>query len=48
MSKKVKDIDIKDRTVYFLNDIMNVKIFYPNNIKIEILNRIKQIKNRFN
>ena len=26
MSHKVKDIDIKKRTYYFFNDIMNIKI----------------------
>ena len=33
MSNEVKDIDIKNRTNYSLNDIINIKIFYPNNIK---------------
>ena len=33
MSNEVKDIDIKNRTNYFLNDIINIKIFDPNNIK---------------
>ena len=35
MSNKVKDIDIKNRTYYFFNDIINVKKFDPNNIKID-------------
>ena len=35
MSNEVKDIDIKDRTNYFLNDIINIKIFDPNNIKTD-------------
>ena len=35
MSNKVKDIDIKNRTCYFFNDIINLKNFYPNNIKID-------------
>ena len=37
MSSKVKDIDIdiKNRTYYFFNDMINIKIFYPNNIKID-------------
>ena len=35
MSNKVKDIDIKIRIYYFLNDIKNIKIFDPNNIKID-------------
>ena len=34
MSNKVKDVDIKNNTYYFLNDIINVKSFDPNNIKI--------------
>ena len=34
MSNKVKDVDIKNNTYYFLNDIINVKNFDPNNIKI--------------
>ena len=34
MSNKVKDIDIKNRTYYFCNDIMNIKTFDANNIKI--------------
>ena len=29
MSNKVKDIDIKNRTYYFFNDIINIKHFYP-------------------
>ena len=35
MSNKVKDIDIKNRTHYFFNDIINIKSFDPNNIKID-------------
>ena len=35
MSNKVKDINIKDRTYYFFNDISNIKSFDPNNIKID-------------
>ena len=35
MSNKVKDIDIKNRTYYFFNDIINMKKFYLNNIKID-------------
>ena len=34
MSNKVKDIDIKNHTYYFFNDIINIKNFDPNNIKI--------------
>ena len=35
ISNKVKDIDIKNRTYYFFNDIINIKNFDPNNIKID-------------
>ena len=35
MSNKVKDIHIKNRTYYFFNDIINIKNFDPNNIKID-------------
>ena len=35
MSNKVKEIDIKNRTYYFFNGIINIKIFDPNNIKID-------------
>ena len=35
MSNKVKDIDIKNRTYYFFDDIINIKKFDPNNIKID-------------
>ena len=35
MSNKAKDIDIKNRTYYFLNDIINIKNFDSNNIKID-------------
>ena len=35
MSNKVKDIDTKNRTCCFFNDIINVKSFDPNNIKID-------------
>ena len=34
MSNKFKDIDIKNRTDYFLNDIINTENFDLNNIKI--------------
>ena len=34
MSNKFKDISIKNRTYYFFDDI-NIKIFDPNNIKID-------------
>ena len=35
MSKKVKDISIKNHRYYFFDDIINIKIFDPNNIKID-------------
>ena len=35
MSNKVKDIDIKSHIYYFCRDIISVKIFDLNNIKIE-------------
>ena len=35
MSNKVADIGIKIRKYYFFHDIMNIKIFDPNNIKID-------------
>ena len=35
MSNKVKDVDIKNRTYYFFNDIVKIKIFDPNHIKID-------------
>ena len=35
MSNKIKDISIKSHTYYFFNDIINIKIFDPNNIKID-------------
>ena len=34
MSNIVKDIDIKNRTYYFFNDVINIKFFNPNNIQI--------------
>ena len=34
MSNEVKGIDIKNHTYYFFDDIINVKNFDPNNIKI--------------
>ena len=36
MSNKVKDIDIKNRTNYLFNDIINIKNFYLNNTKIDV------------
>ena len=41
MSNKVKDIDIKNRTYYFFNNIINIENFYQNNIKVDE----KQYKN---
>ena len=35
MSNKVKDINIKNRTYYFFNDIINIENFDPDNIKID-------------
>ena len=35
MSNKVKDTDIKSRTYYFFNDVIIIKNFDPNSIKID-------------
>ena len=35
MSNKVKDVDIKNRTYYFFNDMINIKSFDLNNIKLD-------------
>ena len=35
MSNKVEDIDKKNPTYYFFNDIISIKNFNPNNIKID-------------
>ena len=35
MSNKVKDVDIKNHTYYFFNDIININNFASNNIKID-------------
>ena len=35
MSNKVKEIDIKNQTYYFFDDIINTKNFEPINIKID-------------
>ena len=35
MSNKVKDINVKNRTYYFFNDIINIENFDPSNIKID-------------
>ena len=33
MNNKVKDVNIKNRTYYFFNDMINIKNFDPNNVK---------------
>ena len=35
MSNKFKDISIKNHTYYFFNNIINIKKFDPNNIKVD-------------
>ena len=35
MSDQVKDLNIKNCTYYFFNDIINIKNFDPNNIEID-------------
>ena len=35
MSNKVRDIQTKNHTSYFFDDIINTKLFDPNNIKID-------------
>ena len=35
MSNKVKDVNIKNQTYYFFNDIIDIENFHPNNIKID-------------
>ena len=35
MSNKVKDVDIKNRTYCFFNDMINIKNFDLNNIKLD-------------
>ena len=35
MSNKIKNIDIKNHTYYFFDDIINIKIFDPNNIELD-------------
>ena len=34
MSNNVKDINIKNRTYHFFDDIISIKEFDPNNIKL--------------
>ena len=35
MTSKIKDTNMKIRTYFFFNDIINTKIFDPNEIKID-------------
>ena len=35
MSNKFKDMRIQKHTYYFFDDIINIKIFDPNNIKTD-------------
>ena len=35
MSNKFKEIDIKNRTYYFFDDMINIKNSNPNKIKID-------------
>ena len=35
MSNKFKDIDIKNLTYYFFDDVINIKQFDPNKTKID-------------
>ena len=35
MRNKIEDIHMKNSTYYFLDDIINIKNFHPNNIKID-------------
>ena len=35
MNNNVKDINIKNNTYYFFDDIINIKEFDPNNIKLD-------------
>ena len=35
MSNKIKNIDFKIHTYYFFDDIINIKTFDPNNIKVD-------------
>ena len=35
MSNKLKDVNIKNRTYYFFNDIIDIENFDLNNIKID-------------
>ena len=35
MSNKFKNVDINSHTCYFFDDIINIKDFDPNNIKLD-------------
>ena len=35
MNNKIKEINIKNYTYYFFDDIINIRNFDPNNIKID-------------
>ena len=35
MNNKAKDIDIKSRTNYFFDDVININKFAPNKIQID-------------
>ena len=35
MRNKIEDIHMKNSTYYFLDDIINIKNFHPNNIEID-------------
>ena len=35
MSNNVKDINIKNRTYHFFDDIFSIKEFDPNNVKLD-------------
>ena len=34
MSNKIKDISLKNHTYFFFNNVLDIKEFDPNNIKI--------------
>ena len=36
MSNEIKDVEMKNRTYYFFDDIINIKSFNSNNIKIHV------------
>ena len=43
MSNKVKDIHLKNRTYYFCNDMINIKNFDVNNVKIQNYKKYESI-----